>query len=87
MLSPCMHGSALWSSFLESMYQEITWADEVDAPSQSAVVDGVFPPGQSCLPVSFQSENTAVFPDQLNKQEPLSPELGPLLPAISVRVL
>lgn len=34
--------------FLESMYQEITWADEVAAPSQSAVVDGVFPPGQSC---------------------------------------
>lgn len=87
MRSLYMHGSALWSSFLESMYQEIRWADEVDTHSQSAVVDGVFPPGQCCLPVSFQSENTAVFPDLLNKQEPLSPKLGPLLPAISIHVL
>lgn len=69
------------------MYQEIRWADEVDVPSQSAVVDGVFHSGQSCLPGSFQSENTAVFPDQLSKQESLSPKLGPLLPAISVHVL
>lgn len=86
MPSPYMHGLAF--VFLPGVHvSDIRWADEVGAPSQSAVADGVFCSGQSCLPVNFQSEDTAVFPDQLNKQEPFSPKLGPLVPAISVHVL